>query len=93
MTLLLYLMVLSLLPEIIKNGFYPSFSSLTFPMMISAIAVMRSYEYLTGEGNIVELLRNIGVVMELIAAAVVLGVLGLYIINYVKPQTSVGLLP
>jgi len=87
MTLVTYVLVLSLLPNIIKNGFFPTFSSLTFPMVISAVAVIRSYEYLSEEGRSVEVLRYLGGVMELIAV-VVIGVLVSYIFIYLNPRTS-----
>ena len=86
MTLITYVLVLSLFPRIIKNGFLPTFSSLTFPMVISAAAVMRSYVYLSDGGYDVEALRYVGVMMEAVAVVIVLGVLVMYVFNYlVKP--------
>ena len=86
MTLVTYVLVLSLFPNIIRNGFFPTFSSLTFPMVISAAAVMRSYEYLSDGGYDVGALRYIGGVMEIIAMVIVIGVLGMYVFNYlIKP--------
>ena len=57
-------------------------------MAISDAAVMRSYDYLTAEGYDVEVLRYLSGVMEIVAVVVVLGVLGLYIMHYLKPLAS-----
>ena len=88
MTLVTYALVLSLFPQIIRNGFLITFSSLTFPMVISAAAVMLSYEYLKGQGYSVEVIGYLGSVMEVVAVVVVVGVLGLYIRHYLMAPSS-----
>jgi exfoliative toxin A/B len=49
-SLVLYIAILAILPRMLKLKFYPSYSSLTFPLVISAIATNATYLYLQNEG-------------------------------------------
>jgi len=83
MTLVMYALVLALFPKVLRSGFYPAYSSLTFPMVISAVAMMRSYDYLLGEGYDVVALSYLGDVAEVLAVIVVLGVLVMYVYHFI----------
>lgn len=56
-SLVLYVAILAILPRILKLKFYPSYSSLTFPLVISAIATNATYLYLNdGSGDFIGLM-------------------------------------
>jgi len=47
----LWVASLAPLPRVLRMGFYPSFSSLTFPLVISGIATTATYQYFVGAGS------------------------------------------
>jgi exfoliative toxin A/B len=50
-SLVLYVAILAILPRVLRLKFYPSYSSLTFPLVISAIATTATYQYLSEGSN------------------------------------------
>lgn len=68
---LIYLYVLSALPKILKIKFYPSYSGLTFPLVISAIGLKLSTGYLSGLNMNVSILKFIVGIETIIAACIV----------------------
>lgn len=81
------LYVLSRLPRILRSGFHPSFAALTFPLVISAIALKLSGAYLatSGAGVIPQLAI---IAMDLLAVAMVLYVLARYAVFLAVPATD-----
>lgn len=68
---LIYLYVLSALPKILKIKFYPSYSGLTFPLVISAIGLKLSTGYLSGLNMNVSILKFIVGIETIIAVCIV----------------------
>lgn len=81
---LLALCVLSLLyatvrlPDILRLGFHPSFSALTFPFVISAIALKQSAAFLTATGSASPALGVASVAATALAGVLVAYVLARY---------------
>src|SRR5665647_2080307 len=46
-----YIGSMALLPRILRMKFYPSYSSLTFPLVISGIATEATYQYFVNSGS------------------------------------------
>lgn len=68
---LIYLYVLLNLPKLLKIKFYPSYSGLTFPLVISAIGLKLSTGYLAEQGMDVSILKMIVTVETLLAVFIV----------------------
>ena len=74
-----YIFVLSQLPKFLKLKFYPSFSGLTFPLVISAISIKLTNGFLANSGQAVPMLKNVVKIEEIIAIVIVVYVLLKYI--------------
>ncbi|HIT90706.1 MAG TPA: TDT family transporter [Candidatus Merdenecus merdavium] len=72
---LIYLFVLSTLPKLLKIKFYPSYSGLTFPLVISAIGLKFSTGYIGELGVNVSVLNVVVIIETIIAIAIVAYVL------------------
>jgi exfoliative toxin A/B len=80
---------LMLIPRVLRMKFYPSYSSLTFPLVITGIAANATYLYFKVIGNDMVWLQYLAGVAIAIAVLFVLYVLMRYIHNYlVKPLSS-----
>lgn len=77
---LFFIIVLAELPKILKGGFYPSFSALTFPMVISAQSMKAYAKYLTAIGKENIIFSYISNFQEILALALCIYVLYKYII-------------
>lgn len=75
-----YFIVLSKIPKIIKDGFYPSFGALTFPLVITALSLKLTTGYLLSIDKKISILKYLVKFEELISVAIVLYVL----IKYIK---------
>lgn len=75
----LYWGVLLFLPKILKLQFYPSFSGLTFPLVISGLALKLTNGFLTKSGNPISLLPILVTVEEIIAVVACVYVLIRYL--------------
>lgn len=73
--LLCYMAVLPMLPSLIRMPFYPSKAALTFPMVISALAVGQSVTFLESTGYVSSFLSMLVLAQESIAAALTIYVL------------------
>ncbi len=80
---------LMLLPRVLRMKFYPSYSSLTFPLVITGIAMNATYLHFKAIGDDMAWLQYLAWVAISIAVIFVLYVLVRYIHNYlVKPWRS-----
>jgi exfoliative toxin A/B len=83
---------LTLLPRVLRMKFYPSYSSLTFPLVITGLALNATYLYFRDAGNDIALLQYLGWAAIAIAVVFVLYVLIRYIHHFLirgKIRTSV----
>lgn len=76
-----YLYVLTKLPSLLKFKFYPSYSALTFPMVITATSIKAASNYFEGLGS----LKHIAAVETFIASIMVFYVLIRYI-RFLRPE-------
>ena len=77
------LYVLTSLPRIIGGGFHPSYAALTFPVVISAIALKQSNLFLAGTAT-GPVIPKVGIVaMDVFATAMVLFVMAHYAVHFV----------
>lgn len=81
---ILYFIVLSMLPRLLKLHFYPSYAAFTFPLVISATALFSAVHYLELHGLPVGLLNVLKVVECAIATSMVVYVLGHYLLFLLK---------
>jgi exfoliative toxin A/B len=79
LSLLMFVLTLSQMPGMMKNGFSPAYSSFTFPFVISATAIKGSALFLTGNQMAPAFITPLARVMELWALVMVLFVLLSYI--------------
>ncbi len=86
LSMLMYLLALIQLPKLLKLKFYPSFSALTFPMVISAIAIKMTDGFFTKLGNPQMFLKYIVIIQTFIAVILVLYVLIKYILMITNTQ-------
>jgi exfoliative toxin A/B len=73
------LSVLFYIPKLLKLKFYPSFSALTFPLVISGIAIKLTNAYLINNNKIVASLKYVVKFEEIISVLIVIYVLLKYI--------------
>lgn len=73
------------LPKILSLGFHPSFSALTFPFVISAIALKQSAAFLTATGTSLPALGTASTVATALAALLVAYVLTRYAVFLAVP--------
>lgn len=83
-----YIFVLSQLPKLLKIKFYPSFSALTFPLVISAISIKLTRGYLIEKGQSIFFLKYIVIAEEVLAITIVIYVLIKYINFLIKSTAS-----
>ncbi len=77
---------LMLIPRVMRMKFYPSYSSLTFPLVITGIAFDATYLYFKGIGNDMAWMQYLALAAVALAVIFVLYVLLRYIHNYIfKP--------
>lgn len=79
---MLFVGSLNQVPKILKLRFYPSYASLTFPFVITGIAMNGTYSYLSNNGNDIVLIRYIAQITVSLALVFVLYALVKYIYNY-----------
>ena len=79
------LYVFSRLPRILRLGFQPSFAALTFPFVISAIAIKLSLGFLATAGLIAAVPALVTTALDLAVAAMVLYVLARYVAFLAAP--------
>jgi exfoliative toxin A/B len=77
--------VLACLPRILRTRFSPSYAALTFPIVISAIALKQSSLFLTASAAGSFIPKAAVMVMDALAAAMVLYVLARYVMFLVSP--------
>ncbi|MEY8445553.1 TDT family transporter [Enterococcus ratti] len=85
---ILYFIVLSMLPHLLKLNFYPSYAAFTFPLVISATALSSTVRYFDSLGMPNNLLNILKVVELLIATGMVLYVLVHYILYLLKEHKN-----
>lgn len=83
-----YIFALIKLVNLLKLKFYPSYSSFTFPMVISALALKLSNGFLINQGIKIAILPVIIKVEEVIAVIIVFYVLIRYLGNLVKNKAN-----
>lgn len=76
----MYLYVLFKLPQLLKLKFYPSYSSFTFPLVISAMALKLSNVYIINQGYTIGIVSFMVQIEELIAVIMTLYVVVRYFI-------------
>lgn len=76
---LLYFLVLSKLPSLLRLKFYPSYSAFTFPLVISGVALKLTNGFLTNTGKAISFLKYLVKFEELVALVLVLYVLFRYV--------------
>lgn len=79
------LYVLACLPRILRARFYPSYAALTFPLVITAIALKQSNLFLAASGAGSFIPKAAVMVMDGLATAVVLYVLVRYAVFFATP--------
>lgn len=82
------LFVLAQLPGILKRGFLPSFAALTFPLVISAIALKQSAAFLAVAPGALAVPRAAVIAMDAVATAMVLYVAARYAIHLSAPAPA-----
>lgn len=89
-----YVLVLFYLPKLLRLKFYPSFSGLTFPLVISGISIKLTNGFLIKRGQTLPILKYIVNFEELVAVLIVLYVLFRYIqfLNLPTPEKTQSLL-
>lgn len=80
LSLSMYCVVLIMLPKLLRLKFYPSYSSFTFPLIVSGIAVKKIIELWNNEGQSVAILQYFSKFQELLGIALTIYVL----IRYLK---------
>lgn len=81
---ILYFIVLSMLPHLLKLHFYPSYAAFTFPLVISATALFTAVHYFDSQGMKTGVLNILKVIECGIATVMVLYVLGHYLLFLLK---------
>lgn len=85
LSLIIFIYTITLLPKIIKSGFYPSYSALTFPFVISLIA----YNQLAMVYNLN--VSNVLFFLTIIVVVLICFVLYKYLV-FIKIQTNKGVI-
>ncbi|MDW7650468.1 MAG: TDT family transporter [Bacillota bacterium] len=86
--LIMAVVAVSFLPGLLKLQFYPSYSSFTFPFVISAAAIKGAHGFLLSQGWNVAPLAYTGIFLEFLSVLMVFYVLVRYI-AYLMPFTIV----
>lgn len=80
---------LVLIPRVLRMKFYPSYSSLTFPLVITGIAMNATYLYFKGIGEDMQWMQYLAWFAIALAVAFVIYVLTRYIHNFLlKPKMA-----
>lgn len=85
-SIVFYILALTYLPKLLKLKFYPSYSSFTFPMVISAIATKQLNGFLVKSGSDISWLVYIVKFQEILAICLVLYVFVLYMSSLLKTE-------
>jgi exfoliative toxin A/B len=90
LSILMYIAALIMLPKLLKLKFYPSYSSFTFPLIISGIAMKLTNGFFTKSGNPIVWLKYLVNFQEIISVVLTIYVLFKYInfITNTKEQTA-----
>lgn len=80
LSVMMYIAAIILLPKLLKLKFYPSYSSFTFPIIISGIAMKLTNGFMTKSGNPIVWLKYLIKFQELVAVVLTIYVLYKYII-------------
>ncbi|MEI6796349.1 MAG: TDT family transporter [Methanomassiliicoccales archaeon] len=88
MSIIFYTACLALLPGILRMKFYPSYSSLTFPLAISGIATNATYQYFVNLGNTVPALEYLAIFELGMAVIFVSYVLLRYLHHFLVPKPN-----
>ncbi|MEM1483645.1 TDT family transporter [Oscillospiraceae bacterium PP1C4] len=78
LSLTMYVCVLVVAAKALKAKFHPSFSAMTFPLVISAIALKQTNGFLTKAGTPIAILNYIVLIQTVLAVAMVVYVLWRY---------------
>lgn len=84
----LYILGLVKLFRLAKSHFYPSFSSFTFPFVISAIAAKQATAFLSGAGYGLTFLPSLVLIETILAVVLVLYTLSRYCIFLFRPAAQ-----
>lgn len=79
LSILMYIAAIIMLPKLLRLKFYPSYSSFTFPLIISGIAMKLTNGFLIKTGNPIAWLKYLVKFQELIAIVITIYVLYKYI--------------
>ena len=80
----LYLCILCALPHLLRFEFYPSYAAFTFPLVICATALTKSFNYYNNLGYNVQFMHYIAIFETCLAAIIVGYVLIKYVIHIVQ---------
>lgn len=89
-SLLIYIFALSKLPKLLKLKFYPSYSAFTFPFIISGIAMKQTMVVLSKMEINITLISYIVSIQTIIAIALTINVLILYIKFLIKKPININ---
>lgn len=87
-SLIVYIFALTNLPKLLKLKFYPSYSAFTFPFIISAIALKQTMMVLGKMGMNITLISYIVLFQTILAIALTINVLILYIRFLIKKEIN-----
>ncbi|MGX4600944.1 TDT family transporter [Faecalimicrobium sp. JNUCC 81] len=71
LSILIFIGILVCLPKILKIKFYPSYSALTFPLVITAIATKQTNMYFIKQGIIIPILKYLTYFQMILAIGIV----------------------
>ncbi|AWZ48026.1 TDT family transporter [Hathewaya limosa] len=75
LSLIMFIVSLLYIPKILRGKFYPSYSALTFPLAITAVAMKQTNVFLIKNNNSIGALKYLVKIQELIAVSIVIYVL------------------
>lgn len=79
LSILMFLVALTMLPRLLKLPFFPSYSAFTFPIVISALAEKLTNGFLIKSGNALPFLDGLVLFQVILASALCLYVLGRFV--------------
>lgn len=87
----LFVVVLTQMPKLLRLKFYPSYAAFTFPFVITAIALRQTISYLTQVGMIVPGIFNYLVEIEAMIATVIVVYVFTRYLNFLYEQMIVNM--
>lgn len=84
----LYVMILFKLPSLLRGSFYPSYAAFTFPLVICATAITKSYHYYVSKGMDFQWMNLIATFEMIIAAVIVAYVFIEYMKHLIRVNTK-----